>query len=174
MKGKTIILLTFSILALAVFSNAVWVPPTSAIYGEIFITNNTISITPASAEVFFNITTTTTPGLPVQAGKSQNVFINVTGVMDVQVPGNYKATWSISFQDGNNVDWAGGIGVGGVVQDNCRARRKLGASDTGNFGSSCILTLGPGDEITAMMANLDNTATVIVQEGGFNLIRLSS
>lgn len=142
-----------------------WVRPSGLAYGEMFIENNTVTTTITTQGIFTNITNGAKVGVLKQ-------FTYSDGKLTAQVPGLYETDYSLSFEDGNNIEFETAIGINSLNQTNCHTSRKLTVGgDLGNVATSCFIRLVSNDVVTFMVRNVVGTNDLIVEEANLNLIR---
>lgn len=166
MQKKVFFYFFFFLLLSAFFVQADWVRPSSGVaYGEFFIENNTVITTITSQGIFVNITSGAVGGHLKQVTYAD-------GKLTAQVPGLFEADYSLSYEDGNNVEFETAIGINSLNQTNCHTSRRMDAGgDIGVIATSCFIRLISGDVVTLMIRNFDGTSNVIVEEANLNLIR---
>lgn len=86
--------------------------------------------------------------------------------------GKYRVDWNLSFNDGNNKIWQGGVLVNGVVQVNTIGLRKLGATDVGVMGGNGFVRIERDDIIQLGMANLTDTSNAYIDSAHFTIVRV--
>lgn len=141
-------------------------------------TDGNLSFSGAFVELFQNEIPTTVPVsdinvfVPVSGfttGKVKSFKTNDTNVTPL-IAGHYLANWSISFNDGTNNEYNGGIMVNGTALNSGRAHRKLGTgTDIGNFGATAIVNLNIDDNVSLAMSNESATTDAFVQHANMTL-----
>ncbi|KKL03558.1 hypothetical protein LCGC14_2624980, partial [marine sediment metagenome] len=140
MKGKTALLLIAGLFSVMFLVSAEWERPSNIAYGEMFIENNTVTTVIETKGAWANITT----GATVGTFKRVAYF---NGTLTAEIQGLYDVSYSISFSDGNNIEFESAIGVNSLNQTNCHTSRTIGAGgDVGTVAATCFVRLASSDE----------------------------
>ncbi len=102
MKGKTALLLIAGLFSVMFLVSAEWERPSNIAYGEMFIENNTVTTVIETKGAWANITT----GATVGTFKRVAYF---NGTLTAEIQGLYDVSYSISFSDGNNIEFESAI-----------------------------------------------------------------
>lgn len=96
-------------------------------------------------------------------GHLKSVLFN-NGTLTIQKSGNYFVNSIISFRGQTGSTHGFALGVNEIKQEDCYGQRKLGSTDVGTTGFTCIIPLNLGDEINLMASDDDvsmNDITIV-------------
>ncbi len=135
-------------------------------YGEMFVEGNIVP-TPISSANNFTV-------IEVLLEGSLNGFDVIDSTLIVLINGTYQINYGMTFSDANNKDYRSSVGVNDVAQDKCVSGRRIANVDFGNMGSTCLLSLVEGDNVTLVINNLDGAQDPTVEDANINLVRIGS
>lgn len=133
-------------------------------HGEMFVTENLNSTIITVAGVYVDIEV-------FDEGLTNNMTYNNSALI-ADLNGTYKLDYAITFIDSNNRNYKSTVGINGNATNKCVAARRLQSNDFGNIGSTCILSLVAGDNITLQIQNIGFTDNVIITDGNLNMMKL--
>ena len=138
----------------------------NGVYGELWMINEsgyTFSI--AVSEVYYNLTILETDEL--------EGFNNSNGTLTALHEGFYSGDFHISFSGQTGSTHGAAIMINGNRHNACYNQRKLGSSDVGNMGGTCIFELVKGDNITLGIDDDDATPNDIsIITSNLNVVKI--
>lgn len=134
-------------------------------HGEMFVSDNLVTTVITSAGVYVDIETFV-EGLT-------NTMIYNNSALFAELNGTYKLDYAITIVNSNNRNYKSSIAINGNATNKCVAARRLQSNDFGNMGSTCMLSLVEGDNVTLQIQNIGQTDNVIITDGNLNMMKIS-
>jgi len=138
------------------------------VYGNMYITNATVTVSVGSADVAYELTSGFTED------KVDGVFMGSTGgYLQTNYGGNFLIIWSMSWDTstpGDNIE--GGVMINGVKSEIGTSHATIITGGANAAASSSIVTLVEGDKVSLYVRNEDNADDVVVEHASVTIIRI--
>ena len=148
------------------YSNTLYCSSSNIAFAE--VQGHLIGETQLSEDVYSNITN-------LSLGSYKLFTFNTSGNHEliVGLSGTYSVTAHLSFDGSANSEYHLSLGVNGIRDSHCHARRKIGTgNDVGSVSFTCLDFFDLNDALTIMVENVDNDGEINVRDINLNLVRI--
>lgn len=139
------------------------------VYGSLYVSHGSLTITVTSANTAYEITTGLLTGSALQG-----TTFGGDHYVAVGHPGTYLINWGLSVDTTTPADEVeGGIMIDGAARDDCSSHTTIVAgAKSGAMSATCIVVLTANQQVSLFVENKTNTNDIVVEHASLTIVRV--